>query len=175
MSTNIRYLSTGQSRYGALFRKTVLHQYYGIRTRRRTRLSGPKQFAVAMSPRHSACCARAARQVRGPSCAMARHSSDHGSRWLPTASRTIFWGMCRPSPDLNPVEMFWAWLRKKLRLMDLADLHKKRRPLGKPAYILRVKSVTRTQKAQSVGKNCALQVRKACQQVVDRKGAASDN
>ena len=44
-----------------------------------------------------------------------------------------WWDVPAKSPDLNPVEMFWAWLRKKLRLMDLADLHKKRRPLGKPA------------------------------------------
>ena len=84
------------------------------------------------------------------------------------------WDVPAKSPDLNPVEMFWAWLREKLRLMDLADLHKKRRPLGKPAYTQRVKSVIRTQKAQSAAKNCASQFRKACQQVVDRKGAASD-
>ena len=25
------------------------------------------------------------------------------------------------SPDLNPVELFWSWLRKKLRRMDLRD------------------------------------------------------
>ena len=42
------------------------------------------------------------------------------------------------SPDLNPVEMFWGWLRKKLRSMDLEDLRKKRRPLGKTAYTARV-------------------------------------
>ena len=88
---------------------------------------------------------------------------------------TTLWNVPAKSPDLSPVGMFWAWLRKKLRLMDLADLHKKRRPLGKPAYTQRVKSVIRTQKAQSVAKNCASQFRKACQQVVDRKGAASDS
>ena len=85
------------------------------------------------------------------------------------------WDAPAKSPDLNPVEMFWAWLRKKLRLMDLADMQKKRRPLGKSAYISRVKSVIRTQKAQTVAKNCAKRFRTACQQVVDRKGAASDS
>ena len=87
----------------------------------------------------------------------------------------ILWDVFAKSLDLNPGQMFWEWLRKKLRLVDLADLHKKRRPLGKPAFTQRVKSVIRTQKEQSVAKNCASQFRKACQQVVDRKGAAADS
>ena len=85
------------------------------------------------------------------------------------------WDVPAKSPDLNPIEMCWAWLRRKLRLMDLADLHKKRRCLGKSAYTQRVKSVIRTQKAQTVAKNCVRRFRKACQQVVDRKGAAADS
>ena len=79
------------------------------------------------------------------------------------------------SPDLNPIEMFWGWIRRKLRLMDLADLRLKRRPLGKTAYTLRVKRVMQTQKAQTVAKNFATRFRKACVQVVKRKGAAADN
>ena len=79
------------------------------------------------------------------------------------------------SPDLNPVEMFWGWLRKKLRCMDLDDLRKKRRPLGKTAYTARVKNVMKTAKAQTVGKNVAGRFRTACKQVVDRGGAAADN
>ena len=58
--------------------------------------------------------------------------------------------------------------------MDLADLRLKRRPLGKLAYTTRVKNVIKSQKAQSVAKNFAKRFRKACQQVVDRKGAAAD-
>ena len=75
---------------------------------------------------------------------------------------------------MNPVEMFWGWIRKKLRLMDLADLRKKRAILGKTAYTMRVKSVMKTQKAQNVAENMAIRFRKACQQVADRKGAAAD-
>ena len=82
------------------------------------------------------------------------------------------WDVPAKSPDLNPVEMFWAWLRKKLRLMDLAGLQKKRRPFGKAAYILRVKRVISTQKAQSVAKNCARRFRTSCPQVVGRQGIA---
>ena len=59
--------------------------------------------------------------------------------------------------------------------MDLADLRKKRRILGKAAYTMRVKKVLKTQKAHLVAKNIAKRFRKACQQVYDRSGAAADN
>ena len=38
------------------------------------------------------------------------------------------------SPDFNSVEMFWAWLRKRLRALDLDDFVKKRPVPGKEAY-----------------------------------------
>ena len=83
---------------------------------------------------------------------------------------------CPPkSPDLNPVEMFWGWLREKLRKMDLADLRKKRAPLGKTSYVLRIKSVIQTNKAQTVAKAFAKKLRSTCKQVVNRQGAAADN
>ena len=85
------------------------------------------------------------------------------------------WSVPPKSPDLNPVEMFWGWLRKKRRPMDLEDLRKKRQPLGKTAYAARVKGVLKSAKAQTVAKNVAGRFRKACKQVVDRKGAAADN
>ena len=91
------------------------------------------------------------------------------------AKNITLWDVPAKSPDLNPVEMFWGWLRRKLRIMDLADLRKKRRPLGKTAYMSRVRSVMKTQKAQTVAKGFAKRFRKACQQVVERKGAAADN
>ena len=85
------------------------------------------------------------------------------------------WSVPPKSPDLNPVEMFWGWLRKKLRSMDLEDLRKKRRPLGKTTYIARVKRVLKSAKAQAVAQNSAGRFRKACKQVADRSGAAADN
>ena len=91
------------------------------------------------------------------------------------AKKISLWSVPPKSPDLNPVEMFWGWLRRKLRHMDLADLHSKRRPLGKLAYTMRVKRVIKSQKAQTVAKNCAGRLRKACKQIVARKGAAADN
>ena len=77
------------------------------------------------------------------------------------------WDVPPKSPDLNPIEMFWGWLRRKLRLMDLADLRQKRRPLGKTAYTMRAKGVMKSQKAKAVARNFARRMRKACKQVVD--------
>ena len=91
------------------------------------------------------------------------------------SKRIELWDVPPKSPDLNPVEMFWGWLRKRLRTMDLADMRKKRRPLGKAAYTARVKGVMRSQRAQAVAVKCAGRLRKACQEVVARKGAAADN
>ena len=87
----------------------------------------------------------------------------------------VLWGVPAKSPDLNRVEMFWSWLRKKLRSMDLEDLRKKRRPLGRAACAARVKRVLKTEKAQSVARNVAGRFSKACKQVVGRQGAAADN
>lgn len=78
------------------------------------------------------------------------------------SKHVMLWDLPAKSPDMNPVEMFWSWLRRKLRAMDLADMRKKRRPLGKTAYTARVKSVMRSQRAQTVAKSFAKGLRKAC-------------
>jgi len=77
------------------------------------------------------------------------------------------------SPDLNPVERFWAWLRKKLRAMDLADATKKRPVLTKAKYTARVKRLLKTKKAQQVAGACARGLRKVCREVVRNHGAAT--
>ena len=84
--------------------------------------------------------------------------------------------ICPPmSPDLNPVEMFWGWLRKKMRNMDLTDMRKRRPPLGKAAYVLRIKSVVQSNKAQDAAKVFARKLRSTCKLVCERQGAAADN
>ena len=60
------------------------------------------------------------------------------------------WTVPPKSPDLNPIEMFWGWIRKKLRKIDLGDFRNKCTPLNKAAYITRVKGVMRSHKAQTV-------------------------
>ena len=75
------------------------------------------------------------------------------------------------SPDLNPVEKFWGWMRKELRRRDLADLVNKRPVLGKMAYKRRIEAVVKSARAQRVAKNYANGLRKVCQEVIKKKGA----
>ena len=77
------------------------------------------------------------------------------------------------SPDLNPVERFWGWLKMTLRKMDLKDAMAKMAPLGKMAYKERVRAICRSKKAQTAASNYAKSFRKACAAVVKKKGAAS--
>ena len=83
------------------------------------------------------------------------------------------WKIPAKSPDLNPVERFWSWLRKKMRAMDLADAVKKKRALTKAQYVARAKRVLASKKAQSVAGACAKGFRKVCKEVVAKKGAAT--
>ena len=75
------------------------------------------------------------------------------------------WDVPAKSPDLNPIEMFWGWLRAKLRRMDLQDLKQKRKPLAKAAYKQRVQKVLKSKKAQDVAKACARKFRVICKAV----------
>ena len=51
----------------------------------------------------------------------------------------VAWSWPPTSADPNPVELFWGWMRKKLRRMDLADLRNKEKVLGKFAHQPRAK------------------------------------
>ena len=83
------------------------------------------------------------------------------------------WELPPRSPDLNPIEMFWSWVRRQLRLKDLEDLEKKRAHLSKAAYVRRLKALLRRKKAQRVAGACARKLRAACLEVVRNKGAAA--
>jgi hypothetical protein len=83
------------------------------------------------------------------------------------------WHIPPRSPDLNPVEKCWAWLRRELRRLDLQDLSKKKRPLSKSAYAVRVRSLCRSQQAQRVASNFANGLKRVCNEVIAKKGAAS--
>ncbi|CAE8608571.1 unnamed protein product [Polarella glacialis] len=81
------------------------------------------------------------------------------------------WSVPPRSPDLNPVEKFWAWLRRTLRQKGWADLRAGRKALDKKAYQARVRSTCRTKRAQTVAASCAGGLRKVCKEVVAKKGA----
>ena len=83
------------------------------------------------------------------------------------------WRVPPRSPDLNPVEKFWAWLRRQLRAMDLRDAVAKRPVLAKATYRERVRRICASQKAQQVARNITLGLRKTCKEVKQKKGAAN--
>jgi hypothetical protein len=85
----------------------------------------------------------------------------------------ILWKIPAKSPDFNPVEKFWAWLRKKLRSMDLAVAIAKRPILGKMMYKEQVRRLVKTRKAQTVASNCAQGLRRVCKEVIRKKGHAT--
>ena len=72
------------------------------------------------------------------------------------------------------VELFWAWLRKRLRALDLADAVAGRPVLSKRAYTQRVRRVLKSDKAQTSAKNIAKRFRKTCRAVIQAGGAAVD-
>lgn len=93
-----------------------------------------------------------------------------------TAHRRVnvhLWHIPARSPDLNPVERFWSWVRKQLRAMDFADLRARRPAVQRTALKARVRSLLRTVKAKDVAKKNLLSLRKTCREVVQKKGAAT--
>ena len=86
--------------------------------------------------------------------------------------RLKMWHVPSRSPDLNPVERVWAWLRKHLRAMDLKDAVAKKPVLTKAAYKERIRRVCMSRKCQAVAGNCAKSFRRTCRRVVDAGGAA---
>ncbi len=88
-------------------------------------------------------------------------------------AKVRLWRVPARSPDLNPVEKFWGWLRRELVRRDLKDLQAKRPVLKKPGYLKRVQAVCRSPRAQEVASKCAQNFRKACQQISGAGGAAA--
>ena len=76
------------------------------------------------------------------------------------------------SPDLNPVELYWAWLKKHLRAMDLKDAVAKKPVISKVLYKQRIRAVIKSQKSQQVAAACAKKWVKTCQRVFAANGAA---
>ena len=81
------------------------------------------------------------------------------------------WHVPPKSPDLNPAENFWSWLRRDLRSKDLADLRAGRPAISKFAFKARVRNLCGTQRAAAVARACARRLRKTCAEVVRKRGA----
>ena len=87
--------------------------------------------------------------------------------------RVELWQIPPRSPDCNPVEKFWSWVRARLRDMDLKDLEMKRPPIGRSALRERVKRLLRTRKAKEVAKNTVLGLKKVCQTILKKRGGGT--
>ena len=89
-----------------------------------------------------------------------------------TAAGVVLWHVPPHSPDLNPIEKFWSWLRRRLVALDLRDAAEGRRALSKMAYRERVRSLCRSARAHAVAAACSRNFRRACEQVVGAQGGA---
>ena len=83
------------------------------------------------------------------------------------------WKLPARSPDLDPVERYWAWIRKRMRAMDLADLTAKRAVVGRMEYKRRFTRLVRSPQGRSVASNMFMGLRTTCKRVVANKGGAS--
>ena len=77
------------------------------------------------------------------------------------------------SSDLNPVEKFWAHVRRWLRAMDLADLRAGRPAVQKTILKERVRRLLRSAKARSAAQHTFESLPKTCKEVIKKKGAAT--
>ena len=115
-------------------------------------------------------------RVNGPWTVLCDDESFLGAKDTAAAHKAAKISLCNipaHSPDLNPVERFWAWLRSKLRAMDLQDAVAHRPVLGRAAYIARVRAVCKTKKAQAVAASQAKLMKRVCKAVITKKGAAT--
>jgi len=88
-------------------------------------------------------------------------------------AKVRLWAIPPRSPDLNPVERFWSYLRRRLRAMELKDFLAEKPVLTKAQYKVRIRNLVKTKKAQTVAASCAGGLRKVCQIVIRKKCAAS--
>ena len=88
-------------------------------------------------------------------------------------TKVSMWHVPARSPDLNPVEKYWSWLRRRLRALDLADARAKRAVLSKPAYQSRVRRVMKTARSTTVASNIIGGFRKTCKEIHDLGGGAA--
>ena len=83
------------------------------------------------------------------------------------------WKLPPRSPDLNPVVRYWAWIRKRMRAMDLADLTAKRAVVGRMEYKRRFARLVRSPAGKSVASNMFMGLRGTCKRVVANNGGTS--
>ena len=101
------------------------------------------------------------------------HACEHNQAYSKSKTIQLWEQMPAKSPDLNPVEKYWSWLRQQLRKKDLEDLNAGRDVLSKAAYQERVRSIMHSKRSQTVAASIAKGLRKVCKEVVDNGGIAT--
>jgi transposase len=143
--------------------------------KRKTTAEEWKKVAIDSGKLVQACMAVSGRQ-RGPYRVICDNESFLKSNKAGHGTVNVeMWHIPPRSPDLNPIEMFWGWLRKELLRMDLADLCAKKAPVGKSALKQRVRILCSGARAKRVARNCHRHLRTACKKVIQKKGAAAGN
>lgn len=151
---------------------------FGVITFHEHRKLNNEEWAEAVSKGHlvQACRDACEPQRYGPWVVLCDNESfleAPASRKAHAKANVELWHVPPRSPDLNPVEVFWAWARRRLRAMDLKDLHAKRPPLQKIAMKARVRALMRTRAAKRVASRCFMKFRRTCQECKDNGGAAT--
>ena len=77
------------------------------------------------------------------------------------------------SPDLNPIEKFWGWLRRELQVRELHDMQAKHAALSKEAYKNRVRNLLKTKRTQRIAARFAIALLNGCKEVKKKCGAAA--
>ena len=75
---------------------------------------------------------------------------------------------------MNPAERMWAWARRKLRDLDLADLKNGRKAVKKSGLKARIRALFRTQAAKVAAGKYVRGLRQVCREVIRRRGAATN-
>ncbi|CAK0892190.1 unnamed protein product [Prorocentrum cordatum] len=83
------------------------------------------------------------------------------------------WHVPARSPDLNPVERYWSWLRRRLRALDLMDAKAKKPVMSKVQYKARVRRVMNTARSKTVAGNIDRGFRKTRREIHALGGGAA--
>ena len=94
------------------------------------------------------------------------------SKKIHALKRVTLWHILPRSPDLNPVERYWSYLRRRLKAMDLADMKQKRPAIDRAGLQKRVRKLLKTNKSKRVAQNMFNSFRKVCVQVKASGGSA---
>ena len=115
-------------------------------------------------------------RARGPWIVLCDNEGFLSSTLCETArkkAKVSMWRVPARSPDLNPAEKYWSWLRRRLRALDLMDAKAKKLVLSKAEYRTHVRRVMNAARSNTVAANIVGGVRKTCRDIHALGGGAA--